>query len=285
VQTATKFFSADPDRLTARDEALFFGALRTGNATFKRTDEARLRTVDTALIDCLDRANATIDTALDLGISSGVTTAELAAAIAQSGRSVSMTGTDRSLAAKIVDLPMGCRALVEPTGHVLQYEILGQAMRPWTRRLDYLTGMALARTVVNRTLAPLAREQAVSCQAGNVVALVSPRLAQSDAIRLIEDDITVRNPALVGGFDLIRAANILNRLHFQPASLQRALDNIRAYLRGPGAWLLVLRTHGESDHRGTLFRMGDDGALAVMERWSGGSEIEELFLDGQDQST
>jgi len=285
VQTATKFFSVDPDRLTARDEALFFGALRTGNATFKRTDQARLRTIDTALIDCLDRANATIDTALDLGISSGVTTSELATALMQSGRCVRMTGTDRSLAARIVDLPMGCRALVEPTGHVLQYEILGRAMRPWTRRLDYLTGMALARTVVNRTLAPLARAQAVSRQAGNSVALVSPRLAQSDAMRLIEDDITLRNPALIGGFDLIRAANILSRLHFQPGSLLRAVDNTRSYLRGPGAWLLVLRTHGDSDHRGTLFRKGDDGALAVVERWGGGSEIEEMFLDRRGQNT
>lgn len=285
MQTATKFFSTDPERLTARDEALFFGALRTGNATFKRTDEARLRTVDTALIDCLDRANAPIDAALDLGISSGVTTAELAAAFAQSGRCVSVTGTDRSLAARIVDLPMGCRALVEPTGHVLQYEILGRAMRPWTRRLDYLTGMALARTVVNRTFAPLARVQAVSHKAGEPITLVSPRVAQSDAIRLIEDDITIRNPGLVGGFDLIRAANILNRAHFQSASLLCAINNIRSYLRGPGAWLLVLRTHGDADHRGTLFRMDDDGAFAVVERWGGGSEIEKLFLDERSQST
>ena len=108
----------------------------------------------------------------------------------------------------------------------------------------YTAAMALARTVVNRTLAPLARAQAVSRQAGNSVALVSPRLAQSDAMRLIEDDITLRNPALVGGFDLIRAANVLSRLHFQPGSLLRAVENTRSYLRGPGAWLLVLRTHG-----------------------------------------
>jgi len=285
VQTASKFFSADPDTVTAHDEARFFGGLRTGNFTFKRTGEGRLRAVDRALIECLDRADARIDTVLDLGISSGVTTAELAAAIAQSGRTVSMTGTDRGLAARIVDLPMGCRALVEPSGHVLQYEILGRAMRPWTRRLDYLTGMIVAQKVVDRTLGPLARSRARTAEAGSPVALVSPRLSQSDAIRLIEDDITVRNPALVGGFDLIRAANILNRHYFEPADLQRAVDNVRSYLRGPGAWLLVLRTHGEDGHRGTLFRVAGDRGLAVVERWGGGSEVESMFLQAPaDQS-
>ncbi|MBC9031388.1 hypothetical protein IAG41_03190 [Sphingomonas sp. JC676] len=278
MQTASKFFSADPRSVTARDEARFFGGLRTGNFTFKRTGEGRLRVMDRALIEWLDRATARIDTVLDLGISSGVTTAELAEAIAQSGRSVRMTGTDRGLAARIVDLPMGCRALVEPTGHVLQYEILGRAMRPWTRRLDYLTGMAVAQKVVNRTLGPLARALGASPHTGDPVALVSRRLAQSDAMRLIEDDVTIRNPALTGGFDLIRAANILNRHYFEPAELQRAVDNVRSYLRGPGAWLLVLRTHGDAEHRGTLFRMADDGALDVVERWGGGSEIEEMFL-------
>ncbi|MET0309796.1 MAG: hypothetical protein ABW023_13900 [Sphingomonas sp.] len=278
MQTASKFFSADPNSVTPRDEARFFGGLRTGNFTFKRTEEGRLRAIDGALLRHLDRENATIETVLDLGISSGITTAELAVALAQSGRSVRMTGTDRAFAARIIDLPMGCRALVEPTGHVLQYEIFGRALRPWTRRLDYLTGMALARKVANRALGPIARTRGASPHAGAPVELVSRRLARLDAMRLIEDDVTIRNPVLAGSFDLIRAANILNRHYFEPAMLQCAVDNVRSYLRGPGAWLLVLRTHGDADHRGTLFQMDDDGTLIVMERWGGGSEVEEMFV-------
>jgi len=278
VQTATKFFTTDPDSVTPRDEALFFGGLRTGNSTFKRTSEARFRAVDRALIECLDRANATIDTVLDLGISSGVTTLELTAAIARSGRSVRTTATDRLLAARIVDLPMGCRALVEPGGHILQYEILGRAMRPWTRRLDYVTGMVIVRKLANHALGPLARAQAASSRFGSSVTLVSPRLTRSDTMRLIEDDITVRNSALTRGFDLIRAANILNRHYFEPAELRSAVENVRSYLRGPGAWLLVLRTHGDADHHGSLFRMRADRTLAVEMRWGEGSEIEDMFL-------
>lgn len=285
MQTATKFFSADPGSVTARDEARFFGGLRTGNLTFKRTGEARLRAIDLALIECLDREDARIETVLDLGISSGVTTAELAAAMLQSGRSIRTTGTDRALAARIVDLPLGCRALVEPMGCVLQYEVMGRAVRPWSRRLDYLTGMVVVRNIVNRALGPIARARGTALLAGDTVALVSPRLVQSDAVRLLEDDITIRNPALERGFDLIRAANILNRHYFEPADLLRAVNNVRSYLRGPGAWLLVLRTHGESDHRGTLFRMADDRTLSIVERWGTGSEIEAMFLQSDaDQS-
>jgi hypothetical protein len=37
--------------------------------------------------------------------------------------------------------------------------------------------------------------------------------------RIIEDDLTQRNPDFVRRFDLIRAANILNRGYFEPTHL------------------------------------------------------------------
>lgn len=276
VQTASAFFATDPEQLTARDEALFFGRLKTGNATFKRTAPGRLRMIDEALVAQLDRAGAGIDRVLDLGISSGVTTVELAEALGRSGRSVSVTGTDRALEAFLVDLPLGCRALVEPNGHVLQYEVLGRAIRPWTRRLDYLTGMALARRLVNHMLGPRARARAAQRAIAASVALVSPRLSRSVGVELVEDDVTRSNPHFVGGFDLVRAANILNRHYFDADALERAVGNVKSYLRGPGAWLLVVRTHGDSDHQGTLFRMNEAHGLDVIERWGEGSEVEAL---------
>lgn len=278
MQTASDFFATDPEQLTARDEALFFGRLKTGNATFKKTAHGRLRTIDEALVVQLDRAQARVDRVLDLGISSGITTVELAEVLRRSGRSVSVTGTDRALEALLVDLPLGCRALVEPNGHVLQYEVLGRAVRPWTRRLDYVTGMALARGLVNRVLGPPARARAAERATAASVTLVSPRLSRSVGVELAEDDVTRSNPRFVDGFDLVRAANILNRHYFDADALERAVGNVKSYLRGPGAWLLVVRTHGESDHHGTLFRMNAAHGLDVIERWGEGSEVEALVL-------
>ncbi len=281
MQTASAFFAADPASLTAREEALFFGRLKTGNATFKRTAHGRLRMIDEALVVQLDRAAARVDRVLDLGISSGVTTVELAEALGRSGRSVSVTGTDRALEAFLVDLPMGCRALVEPNGHVLQYEVLGRAVRPWTRRLDYVTGMALARTLVNHMLGPVARARTAQRAIASSVALVSPRLSRSVGVELAEDDVTCSNPRFVGAFDLVRAANIVNRHYFAADALERAVGNVKSYLRGPGAWLLVVRTLGATDHHGTLFRMNAARGLDVVERWGQGSEVEALVLQSR----
>jgi len=278
MYSASAFFAASPDRITARDEARFFGGLKTGNNTFKRTEPFRLAAVDVALIATLAKHRARIGTLLDLGISSGVTTLELMEALRSAGHVAEVTGTDRSVRAQLVALPMGCRALVEPNGHILQYEVLGRAIRPWPRRLDRWTGMAAVRTLVEWRLRRPAMVSAAAGK-GDEVALLTPRLRGSDAFHWQEDDIIRRNAAFTGRFDLIRAANLLNRHYFTAPALRDAVANTIAYLSGPGAWLLVLRTHGAADHRGTLFRMGEDRRLSIVARHGTGSEIEELVME------
>lgn len=278
MHCASAFFSAAPEDITARDEARFFGLLKTANNTFKRTEPARLAKIDAALIASLATYRCRIDTVLDLGISSGVTTLELMTALRAAGHRAQVTGTDRSLRAQLVPLPLGCHALVEPGGHVLQYEVLGRAIRPWERRLDRWTGMAMARALVEWRLREPAVTRAAS-GAGKEVALLTPRLRRSNAFRWHEDDITRRRDSFTGRFDLVRAANLLNRHYFEPAALRAAVANAIAYLSGPGAWLLVLRTHGASDHHGTLFRMDDAMRLSVADRYGRGSEVEDLVLN------
>ena len=278
LRCASTFFTAAPERITARDEARFFGALKTANNTFKRTEPMRLTQIDAALVAILAKHEATIRTALDLGISSGTTTLELLERLRRAGHPVDMTGTDRAIGARLVSLPWGCRALVEPDGHVLQYEVFGRAVRPWTRRLDSWTGMSLVRSLVKAKLRGPAAA-AVTAGEGVEVALLSPRLQQSKSFQWREDDITVPNEDLAGRFDLVRAANLLNRHYFKPSALRSAVANTIRYLSGPGAWLLIVRTHGSSWHKGTLFRMTEDHRLAVIARYGGGSEVEDLVID------
>lgn len=274
---ASRYFSLPAGRVSARDEARFFNALRTGNATFKRTAAGRLAAIDRALVDWLVTHGKAPEHVLDLGISAGITTLELRNVLQAAGWDAAVTGTDRSLHAALLPLPFGCRALVEPDGHVLQYEVAGQAVRPWRRRLDYVTGIAPLGWAVDRALRGAAAARLASPDR-EPVALVSRAVATASDIRLVEDDITVPNPDLIGRFDLVRAANLLNRHYFSGTDLAAAVANTRSYLRGPGALLLVLRTHGEDDHRGTLFVQDERGRLDVALRWGGGSEIEPLLL-------
>ena len=277
VHRASAFFAAAPERISARDEARFFGRLKHANNTFKTTEPLRLARIDRALVATLAAHGRRIGAVLDLGISSGVTTLELMERLRGAGHAADTIGTDRSVQARLVALPFGCRALVEADGHVLQYEVLGQAIRPWARRLDRWTGMAAVRALVDARLRGPATARA-SAGEGETVALLSPRLRRCDAFRWYEDDITRRNEAFVGRFDLVRAANLLNRHYFTPEALREAVANAIAYLSGPGAWLLVLRTHGASDHRGTLFRKTDAGGLEIVDRYGPGSEVEDLVM-------
>jgi hypothetical protein len=136
--------------------------------------------------------------------------------------------------------------------------------------------MIVMRGLLHWLLDARARQKLAS-GAGRRVALVSPRLWQSGAVELMESDITLPDRRLIGGFDLIRAANILNRHYFDHATLLRAVANVRSYLRGPGAWLLVVRSVEGTGHHGSLLRLQQDGSLNVIARYGDGSEVEALF--------
>lgn len=274
--TATEFFSRPAGAVDLADEARFFARIKLRNSTFKRTDPGRFADLDDALIARLEKRGVPGE-ALDIAISSGMTTLELDLALKQAGHTLRLTATDLAISALIVNLGGNWRALVDGTGHVLQYEYRGVALQPWRRRLDYVTGMALVRAVANWRLAPRARAALAERRIVRTVDLVSPRLRARSDIDLRQDDVTVRNPAFSGRFRVIRAANILNHGYFDEAVLRRAVANLVSYLDGPGALLLIVRTVGGGQHHGTLFRVAPDGvALDVLERFGDGSEIEDL---------
>lgn len=273
IPTAHRFFTSPVEALSAEEEAAFFTALRNGNATFKRTEAGRFHRVNQVLVNHI--GSASIGEVLDVGISSGVTTLELVQALTNAGHRPNVTGTDYVLDAFIVPVARGCRALVDSHGHLLQLDLFGHAVRPWQRRLDWLTGMVLLRPVLASAGGALARS-ALARGSKQPVQLVSPRLASGNDVALVRDDVTRTNEAFKERFDLIRAANILNRDYFEEWVLRRAIANLVAYMSGPGAYLLLIRTIGDGTQHGTLFRMNSNRKLEVVERFGEGSEVEGL---------
>jgi hypothetical protein len=273
VQTASRFFSIAPERVTAAEEANFFTWLKTGNATFKRTLPGRFRDIDAIVLERIAAAGGSLADILDIGISSGTTTLELLDAARAAGHVPRICATDRSLTARLVCWPLGFSALLEPGGHILQYSIFGAPLRAWRRRLDYVTGMILVQKLAEWTIGRAARRRG-----GRDVTLVSPRLAGTKGVELVEDDVTRRNTAFEGRFDLVRAANILNRDYFDTATLRQSATNLMRYMRSDGSWLLIIRTHEDGQQNGTLFRWQGAG-LAIVHRFGSGSEIEALVLE------
>lgn len=275
--TATKFFSVDPSAMTSDVEDRFFTDLKTRNSTFKRTERDRFQQLDDLCIWHFDRVGASFEEVLDIGISSGSTTLALNERLRRSGRTPVVIGTDISLTAFLIRVAWGIRVLVDEAGHALQYEVLGRAVRAWTRRADYLTGMIFVRGLLRLLSALPIRRALLDRAVSREFRLVSPRLDAHPEVRVEQNDIFTPTDRFFGRFDFIRAANILNRGYFDERALRTALVNVASYLRGPGAWLLIARSTGPKTN-GTLFRVAQDGHLRVACRIGIGSEIESLVL-------
>lgn len=271
---ASRFFSLPPEQVTPAMEAAFFSSLKTGNSTFKKTAVQRFGEIDGIVSAELAKVYpATTIDVLDIGVSSGTTTLELEEALRQAGMQFRITATDRSFAARIVDGPLGSRALIEPGGHILQFEVFGLPVRAWDRRLDRFTG----RAVINAAMRKLIRQSDRNRGGHRDVELVSPRLKGKPDISLTEDDVLARNDAFVDKFHFVRAANILNRDYFREDQLRAALGHLRTYLNGAGSLLLVLRTDKVTEkNHGTLFRMDEARNLEIVCRFGEGSEVESL---------
>jgi len=270
---ASDFFSRSAADLPPDVEDAFFSAIRNRNRTFKRTYQARFADLDAQVVRLLKGRYAKVNEVLDVGISSGATTLDLQVALQRDGYQPRITGTDLELQARLVHLGGSCSALVSGDGHPLQLSVGPLSVRPWRRRLDWVTGMWAIRPL----LFEFVKRRIAEAEGGDQVLLVSPRVVNEPSITVVEDDVLALRPEFVGRFDFIRAANILNRDYFSDEQLRCAVRNLHRYLVTPGSLLLVVRSHNNGDHHGTLFEARGDG-FAVVKRFGAGSEIEEIVL-------
>jgi len=271
--SAHAYFNRPAHAISDSEEADFFAGIRLSNKTYKKTATGRLRDLD-AIVIRLARGKGWHNPAvLDVGVSSGVTTLELQEAMVADGFEPKFIGTDIAINAWIVRIAPGIRVLVDSRDRPLQYELFGIGLRAWNRRLDYVTGY--------RLLTRLARHFVHTGSNLNrqAVKLISRRTNAARAVlEIVEGDLSVPNQSFKKRFDIIRAANILNRGYFDPEKLLGMIGNLKDYARGPGSLIVVNRTHDDGINHGTVFETTPDGGLRAVERIGSGSEIEGLML-------
>ncbi|MDX2287579.1 MAG: hypothetical protein NW217_01980 [Hyphomicrobiaceae bacterium] len=270
--TARKFLSRGA-ALSADEEARFFAAIKAANGTFKTTMANRMPEIDAALAEVLIDAGILTPVVLDAAVSSGVTTLDLREALIARHLHPSIVATDILVNARLIDLDRQTRALVDDRGHPLQFDIMGVAVSPWHGRLHTLLGLGLISGIMMRKLA---RHVPASGGPGDVVKLVTQRLTRAPSVEVIEDDLGIPNPRLFKRFDLVRAANVLNRAYFDDAAIARMARSLATYLKGEGGLLLVNRTHADGANHGTLFRL-TGGRFVPRRRFGSGSEIEPII--------
>ena len=193
-----------------------------------------------------------------------------------------MTMTDISLTARLVRVSPRYAVLLDGDGALLQHLVAGRAVRPWRRRLDYGTQYWLVTGAANRWYerAIIRGEIERALPAAKAIQLVAPQVAAHRNIVCEEGDIFAAPPQHhIAASDIVRAANVLIPEVFGEARVGIGLARLCERLRGPGSLLVLARSPAPGSrggNRATIFRMGADGQLAVVERIGGGSEIEAL---------
>jgi hypothetical protein len=281
VPTAFEIYFAGPQRLDERERAaredLFFHSIQLRNGTYKSTAHHRLDDLNNFVMELLPRERPL--EIMDVAVSSGVSTAEWLLALESAGIECHMLAGDALVDARLVSLGR-LRALADKTGHLLQLDVGGRAIRlPPPRRRDrlrYALLLALMRTAT--------RLFDLDAQAGQrrfgttcrPVTLMSPSLTRLQRIRTVEDHI-LHDTGYARRFHVLRAANILNLIYFDVGTLERMLINLRSRLL-PGGLLIVCRTNATGVNDATVFTLAADGRFTATALLNAGSEIEDLVL-------
>ena len=278
VPTAYDLYFAGGQR-TAQDEDLFFHSIECRNGTRKTTCHRRLDDLN-ALVQGLLPPQRPLEI-MDVAVSSGVSTAEWLVALEQAGIECHMLAGDAVVDAFLISLGR-LRALADKTGHLMQLDLGGRAVRlPPPRRRDRLryAPFIAAMKAATRLFDLGAHDEKTQRRLGvtcRPLTLLSPSLSEFPQLRAVEDDILL-NKSFRQRFHVLRAANILNLVYFDKPTLERMLLNLRARLL-PGGLLIVCRTNEAGVNNASIFTLEEDGRFVTTARLNAGSEIAELVL-------
>jgi len=265
-------------------ERLFFDSIALRNGTFKTTWHRRLEDLN-ALVQRLLPPQRPLEI-MDVAVSSGVSTAEWLLSLERAGIDCHMLAGDAVVNAFLISVGR-LRALTDRTGHMMQLDIGGRAVRmPPPRRRDKLRYLPLTLLMkcATRLFDLSASTHASARNAGQTrlgvtcqpLALTSPSLARMSKLSAVEDDILL-NTSYTRRFHVLRAANILNLAYFDSGTLERMLMNLRSRLV-PGGLLIVCRTNEAGVNNASVFTLGEDGRFGLTARLNQGSEIADLVL-------
>lgn len=260
--------------VTPVEEDAYFASLAMANGTFKTTASGRLVDVDQWTLAHVDFPDQR-PTVLDVGASTGTTTVDLVEIMKAHGLAPRVTATDLSLRASFVRIG-GAEALRDSRGRFLEVRA-GSLMKRRPYRLTGLRSLAgyVAAGVLASAIVGLNRIGAGTQQA---VLLASSRAIGVPEIQLVEHDLFAPAGNWKGGFQLVRAANVLNRTYFSDAQLRVGVDRL-IELVAPDGWLLVARSEAGPPvrNRASLWRRSPDGSVKSVARFNGGLDIDPLI--------
>ena len=225
------------------------------NGTFKTTEQHRLDDLNDFSLPFLQALSARPIHIMDVAASSGSTTAQWRDQLRHAEISCKITATDKMPYAYQLKIAPGVTALVDSDRNPLHFTVLGRGVSP------RIKGLKAPVKIMLRVMLKTSRKR------------LANKVALANEIAIEEDDLLAPSRAdWIGAFDVIRAANIVNRAYFDDASLISILARLRERLRDGG--LLIIARTGEEDgrNRASIVR-----GSQIIARLNGGSDVEDLI--------
>ena len=246
-----------PDR-----ENDFLRRVMLPNRTFKTTGRRRLDDLNAFSLSWIRALGTRRLKIMDVAASSGAATEQWQLQLEANGVPCEMTATDKTPYAYRVQMSTGITALVDAELNPLHFTVLGWGVSP---RVE--GKWAFVKRRLRGKLAKLAPSLANATK----ISFSSGRLS------IEEDDLLARNnPVWVDAFDVVRAANIMNRAYFPDPQLRVMAANLLQRLR-PAGLLIVSRTRESDDKNEATIFSREPHEVKVIARLNGGSEIEPLI--------
>ncbi len=270
--------SLSPEERAAK-EANFYTRIRVQNGLLKMTETRRLDDVNKILVPFIRSrwADETLQV-LDVGVSSGVTTMELAAALRASSRPFKIVGTDLCIEASLLSYGQHLHVLCDRKGQALQFELmgfpisnyLGTSFSSWSRRL---VPVIFARVLFG-LLALSIVHSLIGRPSTRPVRLLTGSGREDPDVQFIEEnlfDIDVHG----WQYHLIRAANILNPRIFSTPQLHQAIHLLRSRLK-TGGLLLIVRSHDDGSNHGACYELQSDHTFRPVISFGSGCEVDSV---------
>lgn len=199
---------------------------------------------------------------LDVGASDGVTTVQLVESLGRPCEALSM---DRY---QVLRAFKRCGWMEYRTTNGLP--VLVQI---WRLVLP-LPASPRSRDFVRNTMAKLymqSRKPTISAwMFSHEIKLVSPLALNKAGVEPVEGDILEDRLEWHGGFDVIRASNVINLNYFTKEERTRIVSLSFSYLKDQGVF--VVSRNDDAADAGTIWKK-DSGVFVNLEDWGGGSEI------------
>lgn len=265
-------------------ENRFFNQINISGTLYKTTYYHRLDDLNVVVDDLLPKNHKLH--IMDVAISSGVTTWEWMQHLESSGIEFYMTGGDITMDMNMISFTRSINILIGQQGKVFQFDLFGWPLPNSPMRirgkmfktLNILLNLLIRTKLIKNRCNQNGGLEFFSNALFRVtpLKLISNKVRNVDNLTLIEDDIQNDNPEHHSKFDVIRAANILNKQFFDDETLRKMVANLRKKLK-PGGMLIICRTIADENHA-TIFKLTDENQFQAIEALGKGSEIIDMVI-------